>query len=330
MSIDTTIPVRKITYKGTELPLAEVAELEEKIAGFEEEQTDLRVEIRTLTEQKIQLEAEVAELEEQIVAFEEEQTDLRVEIRTLTQTNQSLQNQNEQLEAENTELEAQLPIKYNEGHADGVKSEYDRFWDSYQQNGNLTNYSGAFYGAGWNNETFKPKYDIKPSGSDSFSSIFRDTSITGNLKVILEDLGVVLDTSSATSLSYTFYNNLFESLPLIDMSNSKASAYVVARNSNLKRLEIKVSKTTAYNNVFSKDTALEELYITGTIGKNGFSVSDSPKLTYDSLMGIINALYDYSEDTSGTTWKVTLGATNKGKLTDEELQIAYSKNWAVA
>ena len=41
----------------------------------------------------------------------------------------------------------------------GKKSQYDEFWDSYQENGTCTNYNYAFYGRGWTNKTFNPKYD---------------------------------------------------------------------------------------------------------------------------------------------------------------------------
>ena len=42
---------------------------------------------------------------------------------------------------------------------------YDTFWDTYQQNGKRTNYQYAFSGKGWNDTTFKPKYDISVSGN---------------------------------------------------------------------------------------------------------------------------------------------------------------------
>ena len=215
----------------------------------------------------------------------------------------------------------------------GAKSEHDRFWDSFQQNGNRTNYSGAFYGAGWNNATFKPKYDIKPTGVDS-SSMFRETAITGDLKTLMEELGVSIDTSGVTSFSYSFYNNQFEGLPFIDLSNKGnennaiATAYVFANNKKLKRLEIKVSKTTTYSNSFNSCSALENLSVSGEIGQAGFSVSASTKLTHDSIMSIINALYNYSG--SGKTYTVTLGSTNLAKLTDAEKAIATEKGWTLA
>lgn len=209
----------------------------------------------------------------------------------------------------------------------GQKSEYDRFWESYQENGNRTNYNGAFYGKGWSNETFKPKYDIKPT-SANLSSIFRETSITGDLKTILDNLGIVLDTSGATSFSYSFYNNSFEKLPPIDMSGCGNTAYVFALNPNLKELEIKVSEKTTYSGTFDRCPALEKLTVMGTIGQNGFNVSSSTKLTKDSLMGIMSAVKDYKNST--TTYTITLGNDNLAKLTDEEKAIATQKGWTLA
>lgn len=55
------------------------------------------------------------------------------------------------------------------------------------------------------------------------------------------------------------------------------------------------------------------------------SFSDCHNLTHDSLMVIINGL-----QTVTTTQKLTLGATNLAKLTDEEKQIATDKGWTLA
>ena len=40
----------------------------------------------------------------------------------------------------------------------GMQTEYDRFWDGYQENGNRVNYGDAF--AYWNDEVFNPKYPL--------------------------------------------------------------------------------------------------------------------------------------------------------------------------
>ena len=53
---------------------------------------------------------------------------------------------------------------YDAGYADGVeagaKSEYDRFWDEFQNKGGKASYYWAFYGDRFTDETYNPKYDI--------------------------------------------------------------------------------------------------------------------------------------------------------------------------
>ena len=46
------------------------------------------------------------------------------------------------------------------------------------------------------------------------------------------------------------------------------------------------------------------------------------------ILSILNCLKDYKD--SGTTYTVTLGATNLAKLTDAEKAIATQKGWTLA
>ena len=71
---------------------------------------------------------------------------------------------------------------------------------------------------------------------------------------------------------------------------------------------------------------LTHLIFEGVIGTSGLNVQVC-NLTHDSLMSIINTLKDYSADTSGTIWTVTIGSENYAKLTDEEIEIAQQKGW---
>ncbi len=65
------------------------------------------------------------------------------------------------------------------------------------------------------------------------------------------------------------------------------------------------------------------------------ALSDCTKLTHDSLMNVINDLYDlnltYGVAQGGTlyTQRLVLGSTNIAKLTEEELQIAQDKGWTI-
>lgn len=58
------------------------------------------------------------------------------------------------------------------------------------------------------------------------------------------------------------------------------------------------------------------------------NLSDSPLLTHDSLMNIINNLYDIKSK-GVKPQKLQLGNTNKAKLTAEEIAIATNKGWNV-
>lgn len=64
-------------------------------------------------------------------------------------------------------------------------------------------------------------------------------------------------------------------------------------------------------------------------------LSSSNSLTHESLMNVINNLYDlnltYNVAEGGILYKqkLNLGATNKAKLTEEEIQIAINKGWNV-
>lgn len=59
------------------------------------------------------------------------------------------------------------------------------------------------------------------------------------------------------------------------------------------------------------------------------TLSSCTKLTHDSLMNVINNLYDIK--TAGVqTQKLVLGSTNKSKLTADEIAIATEKGWTVS
>ena len=66
------------------------------------------------------------------------------------------------------------------------------------------------------------------------------------------------------------------------------------------------------------------------------NLSDCPNLTHESLINIINNLYDlnltYGVNNGGTLYsqKLVLGSTNIAKLTSEEIAVATNKGWTVS
>ena len=211
----------------------------------------------------------------------------------------------------------------------GKKSEYDAFWDRAQNFGNLKMYDYAYAGNGWRSENFKPKYSIRPSRCQY---MFAMTSILGDLEKLISDRGIVFDTSQSTLMAQMFSNaTALTKIPKIVVTSAPNNAGLLFINCrSLLEVSVVVNSDNTFINWFDGCDSLENLTIEGVIGQNGFNVQWSTKLTHDSLMSIINALKDYSEDTSGTEWVVTLGSENKAKLTEDEILIAESKGWRIA
>lgn len=186
---------------------------------------------------------------------------------------------------------------YEQGYAAGRESQYNEFWDNYTQNGSRYNWNNAFYGYGWNDNTYNPQTDF--NNVKYCSCMFSQSSVT-NIKVT------------------------------VDLTNSTSTSSMFLSSTNLKTIPMLiVHKDLVFSNTFKGCTNLENLTIQGVIGKNGFDVQDSAKLTKVSLLSVLNALEDKTTDTSGTVWKITFGATNKAKLSADELKIASDKGWLV-
>ena len=80
-------------------------------------------------------------------------------------------------------------------------------------------------------------------------------------------------------------------------------------------------------NPFKAAINLEVIEEMDTIKGTQFNVSYCPKLTVDSLMVVINSLYDYVGNNDETTQTCTMGEVNLAKLTEEQIAVATSKGW---
>lgn len=209
----------------------------------------------------------------------------------------------------------------------GKKAEYDEFWDVFQNNGEPMSYYGRF-AAGWTDENFKPKYDIKPTNAQVM--FYGNSGIT-NLKQLLLDANVILDTSLAKTLNNAFSACVITNIPYIDGSGVNDYGYsdVFSGSRYLKQIDgFYVVPERKFTNTFTSCGALEHLIMEGTIGQNGFNVQWSKKLSKASIESIINCL---STTTSGLT--VTLSKTAKeAAFTADEWAalIATRPNWNIS
>ena len=239
-------------------------------------------------------------------------------------------------------MHTKIPAVYHKGASDGIEqgrkegidegkqAEYDRFWDNYQDNGNREHYTYAFSGLGWKKEIFKPKYDIIPS---ICGSMFYRTNMKIDMVDLLETQRIVLDLSKSTNVSNLCNNAYFTRFVIVNTTSAPDLTAIFSSNIFLEEvlgLVLKDDGSQKFStSSFQGCSKLKQMPVSGTIGQNGFNVQWSTELTHDSLMSIINALQDKTADTSGTIWVVTIGETNKAKLTDDELGIAYEKGWLV-
>ena len=157
--------------------------------------------------------------------------------------------------------------------------------------------------------------------------MFRSFAFYGDLDQRLKDCGVVLNTENITNANGMFdYAHSVTKLPHLVLTSPIILSLTFYGMTSLKSVEVTLGRETSYSDTFHTCPALENLLVHGTIGQNGFKVSDSTKLTHDSLMSIINCL---EAKTSGT-WTVTLGTENLAKLTDAEKAMATQKGWTLA
>ena len=207
----------------------------------------------------------------------------------------------------------------------GKKAEYDNFWDDFQDNGELRNYQEAFAYNRWNERNFKPKYNLVVK---ECVKMFYYNKTLPNIKTALENCGVVLDTSEATTLANMFYRVVSAEIPAIDLSSATDTTRMFYSGDIITIEKVIFSENTAIaSNIFSSATGLENIEIGGTICSD-IIFSACTKLTHDSLMSIINHLKDFSGTT--TTKTCTLSTTNLAKLTDAEKAIATQKGWTLS
>lgn len=218
----------------------------------------------------------------------------------------------------------------------GMQTEYDRFWDAFQENGNRTDYGGAFYGIGWTPETFKPKYDIVPTTA---ANLFRGTknSMQGlDLVERLEELGIVLDVSKITgTMSSTFQYCGFSRIGVVDTRGSSKFSYTFAEldgyNRTIEKIILKDDGSQTYEGMFAYSSTVVNVTFEGVIGQNGFNMQWAHKLSKASITSIINALSTTTSGLTVTLSKTAVTSAFGSTTADEWLNlIATKNNWTIS
>lgn len=209
------------------------------------------------------------------------------------------------------------------GYNRGKQEEYDRFWDAHQNFGNKKNYSYAFSGSGWTDETFKPKYNIVPT---TMGYMFTQCGIV-DLVDCLERCGVILDTSQCASFGWMMSDECkIKHFPTIDLSASAGFVDGFRYAGNLESGSlVNVKPTHTWSNAFANCSSLVDITFSGTIGKT-ISFAQSGKLSDASIQSIIEALADLTGETAQT---LTFHKDVGGRLTQAQKDTISAKNWTL-
>ena len=215
----------------------------------------------------------------------------------------------------------------------GKKSEYDKFWDMFQQNGKRTDYRNGLGGITWNDETFRPKYDITIyNGYQAFAY----TNIV-DLAQTLENAGVTMSEYAISNAQYMFWlSTKITRIPVIRLvagASSVSTAYgMFAGCTALKTvdkivLESDTQNSTFWSYAFDDCRALENIVFEGVINSN-IAFSQSTKLTKSSITSIVNALSDATSDLTVTFNKT---AVNNAFTENEWTSLVATKpNWNIS
>lgn len=214
------------------------------------------------------------------------------------------------------------------GYTEGRKDENDAFWDGITDKGERTDYgSGFLY---WGAEYIRPNRKIIPTTVTAGQQTFNHCRKLKKLEAAYFDFSQKpRGTKNSDALYYFVYDCIaLEEVEDIGLQADFSYEFTFANCVSLHTIaKIRSDENTRFNATFISCRALKHLTVEGVIGQNGFNVAWSTELTHESLMSIINALKDYSNDTSGTEWIVYIGSLNLAKLTTAEREIAEKKGW---
>lgn len=150
-----------------------------------------------------------------------------------------------------------------------------------------------------------------------------DTSKATNLSYIFAYMTKLvkspnIDTSNAINVQ-SMYNQCFAliDIPELDFSKVDNSYWILYLSDHLKNLG-------GFKNFGKGFTTVRE----ANSNYNALDIERASELTHESLMNIINKVYDI-KSMGLNTQRIRIGTTNLAKLTSEEIAIATDKGWTV-
>ncbi len=221
------------------------------------------------------------------------------------------------------------------GIEQGKQAEYDAFWDAYQENGERTDYTYGF--SSWRTGCFYPKYDINIVGS-AYNAFYGWKGGKIDLAARLEECGVRLDTSRATSFQYAFYCSGTEAItrvPKIDTTGADKLDSTFCSSPTLitiDELVLREDGSQTFSTLFDWSQNLTNLKVSGTIGTSGFKLDTNAKLSKESIISVVNALSSTVTGQAQTFSRTAVNNAFEGGSTGTEWLnlIATKPNWTIS
>ena len=206
----------------------------------------------------------------------------------------------------------------------GRQKEWSDFWDEYQVNGTRTDYKNAFYGAYWNNISFKPKYDMYPTTAEY---MFNNGGVSGDLVEHLANLGVTLDLTNCKSFRQFVQSSKITRVGVVGSAVATDVAQMFGWAEKLVTIDkLIVNENLSYSNTFAGCWALANLTMEGTIAKT-ISFSQNSKLTLASAKSVIYCLKNFTGTGTENTQTVSFHANTWGYLDAEGNASPDGKTW---
>ena len=163
--------------------------------------------------------------------------------------------------------------------------EYDRYWDSFQEYGEKTDYSMAFANKSWNDDIFKPKYQIKPTilgQAFSYSSISEVTEEQ-------------LNTDNTTNIANAFRYSKIKKVCTLNLQKTTNIQEICSNCNMLEEISFKnYKKETTSNSSFNNCKNLKRMYFYDSVIGKSLNLQWSSLLEVESAKNIIQRLANYS------------------------------------
>lgn len=192
-----------------------------------------------------------------------------------------------------------------------------------------------------------PKIDTS-NVTDMESMFYRCSSLTAIPQLITSKVtdmyGMFIDCSALSSIqlldtsNVTDMGNMFDgcsslsTIPQLDTSNVSSMSNMFAFCSSLKALPLlDTSKVTNISYIFGSESLMQLTDLGGFKNlKIDLDMSLLPNLTYQSILNVINNLYDFRGNGDTTTTRtLKIHSNSMATLTDEDKALATNKGWVL-